>query len=117
MNVELIITACRELATEQPGVIYDKGNAKLCRYTRGEAGCGSGCIIGQAILNVYPELEPKLLLIDAADEGTGVRGLLQSLGIKTSENQICWLSTLQGQQDFENPWGASLATADETVKL
>jgi len=115
VKVSEIIQTCRNLAKEFPEARYPV--TESCCYTQGEAGPGQGCLIGQAIVRVYPELLPKLKRIDKAG-GATVASMLLTLKVEPSEiveqavAEVHWLSRLQHKQDCGYPWSECLKEAD-----
>lgn len=87
------------LANESPDAVYPS-NEKLCSYLHGKCGNGNGCLVGQAIQNLYPkyfELHPDVI------EDTGVQSLPELTKVCKS-----WLEQIQLLQDACHPWGECL---------
>ena len=58
MKVSELIKEVKRLCVENPENIYTPNG--LCFYTQGENDCGTGCLFGQAIINLQPYYEPHL---------------------------------------------------------
>ena len=90
------------LAAEKPDAIYAKQKGR-CWYTKGEAGGEYGCIIGQAIKRLNPELFISLKFGEEAGLNYETVGTLVDLGL--IEGDICKLSEIQYSQDIGWKWG------------
>lgn len=124
---KFVVEAARELIKNSPDAIYkpvDNKVGPLCLYTQGLAGNGAcGCVVGQAIIKAYPELEGKLKRIDKrADEYEdsiipGVLCLLSELEFEGRLIEKSWLDSLQAHQDKLDTWGNAAKKADEHTQL
>ena len=88
------------LADENPYHNYvPPRDSVSCFYTRGENG---GCILGQALLNLYPHLKPLLEEVDS--EGSmSITTLLKYLGHDNSLS-LWYFKDIQTTQDSRNYW-------------
>jgi hypothetical protein len=117
MTYELapILEEVKRLGTEYPNAIYEKSDEGCgCFYTKGAAGPGEGCIFGQAILNVYPDLRDFLVEFDriAAEEGeTSITTLLRDLDIPYTHGDP--IDDVQYSQDQKKPWGQAITYLGE----
>lgn len=108
-----LINKVRELAEENPSAIYE-GDQDGCFYTIGEAGQGSGCIIGQALLKLDPSLETNLIAMDV--NPVGAKTLLEDyLHMNLTTADIDWLVRVQTHQDEAKPWEDSVSIADAEI--
>lgn len=118
INSQELVNEVKRLANLSPNTIYDKYSCSpnhpktySCCYTLGNAGQRQGCLIGQAILNLRPEYEDLLSMLDKyMSKIGGVNcsiGSISSLLISDySPNNINikWLSEVQGMQDNNKTW-------------
>lgn len=93
------------LARENPDYIYHS-NGDSCYYTKPNG----GCIIGQALTNLYPELKLLLKEIDSRNAIT-VSMLFSTLKV---DNTIptSYFSDIQHNQDMEESWIQSVELSD-----
>lgn len=126
---ELIADKVRELAEAYPDAIYQPHNGSRCFYTKGAAMCGNdelvpgaGCIIGRALLEVFPEFEEDLREFDDFAE----QGFNDFCGefldnhfdldaaLHTKEQRLwhAWLLEVQIQQDDSVNWRTAISAAD-----
>ncbi len=107
-TIDQLIQEVKTLAQEQPNFVYQSIPLKGCYYTKFGASSGNGCLFGQAILRLQPELLPMLEAWDAREHGaTGIQHLLKELGIDWSP-RVAWCCLVQGAQDRECPWGKAV---------
>lgn len=103
LTVERIIEEVRRLAALHPDAVYEKEH--VCSYTTGKAADGVGCLVGQAILSIDPNLRDTL----ASHNSETINGLLPVLGLERSN----WLTDVQRAQDRRKPWKDAVALADK----
>lgn len=103
----------RELVAADPKNVYvSPGHGKTCSYVSGPCINGSkGCIFGQAILALRPDLRDSLIAFDLRED-TSIRYLLQDLGCNYTDKQVNWCQRLQNEQDIQTGWANTLAAAD-----
>jgi hypothetical protein len=113
--VHKLIKAVRDLAEEHPDALY-YAPPEGCLYTLGSCGGGQGCIVGQAVLRVYPELLEILIKVDmlAVDANTLFDDELPDLDL--SHEDIGWLGSVQSNQDHPRAWGVSVTQADKEIE-
>ena len=114
VDVKLLTTEVERLANLYPNAVYKRESVGTsCKYTRGEVinsdngeVVGCGCIIGQAILNLYPGLRDQLESVDRF-AALSVTDLLYRLTYTNAESQadIDYLMEIQNKQDREASWG------------
>ena len=107
LTAELLVAEVRRLATENPDAVYINITG-TCSYLNGTAGCGSGCIIGQAILAIDPDLRDFLRQVD----GVSISAISKRLGLSYGP-EIRWLSRVQSKQDCGHTWGKAVKQADK----
>ena len=107
LTAELLVAEVRRLAAENPDATYFR-NASTCSYLHGTAAGGVGCIIGQAILAIDPDLRDFLRQVD----GESISAISKRLGLSYGP-EIQWLSRVQFKQDCGNPWGKAVSLANE----
>jgi hypothetical protein len=96
------------LAGNHPDAVYVQKRPKLlrCYYTRGAADGGQGCLIGQALLSLYPSLKDTLVGLDK-NEPISVLGLFEALGWDEG-NGTYWLYEVQKRQDQGLTWSEAV---------
>lgn len=122
MNINDIIAEVRRLAKNNQDVIYNKcDNSSGCFYTHGEAGGKQGCIIGQAIIHLYPNSKEFFTILDNNNDFTYVtiKYLAPLLfGTTDIDNlKILWLKEVQTKQDENNTWSDAVKSADRKFPL
>lgn len=110
-----IVKSVREIVAERPEVSYLH---VYCHYTQKDASDGScGCLMGQAIIKRYPELEEKLKKTDNRACVPGIKYLLIEV-LKFEELVgVDWLVRVQALQDSGATWGRCVQLADEKNNL
>ena len=104
-----------EIADRYPNVIYCRGSEEGCKYTRPSVQVSdktiSGCIVGVALQESYPDILPTLQKIDSHDVSVNSHSLFDILEntysyiIQNLEYGIL-LQKLQGYQDQGiSDWG------------
>ena len=122
-----LVQEVRNLAKYHPDAVYHgpvKGG-DLCCYTEGECKdstgetIGIGCIMGQAILNIRPEMKRALEKADVHQ--IDVRCLLSEIGEKHFDvgtclftNPVTFLASVQQDQDLGSTWGDAV---EESIGL
>ena len=118
-TLDRLVAEVRSLAADCPDVVYSPCGV-YCMYTKGEAGCGVGCIVGQAILRLQPELREGLVRVDRRELGnTTAMQLMGSMRLwvgtesgKEAYRNAYWLSRVQTSQDRGTQWGECIELAD-----
>lgn len=119
MNTGELITEIRRLAATHPNTKYNP-EAEVCYYTKGPLKNSrlkkEGCIIGQAIRRVCPELFKKLEELEAAmDDPMEINTLIDEYSEYFpgwGRKQVTWLEEVQRVQDNKNSWSVAVETAD-----
>ena len=115
--LDKIVSRVKWLAKKYPNAEYilddTTGN---CLYTKGHVDNGPkslGCLIGQAILHVCPELKKKLQHMD--DKVVGASVCLVNLGIcdTTYITDLKLLDDIQYWQDSGEKWSEAVRLATE----
>lgn len=111
-TIDQLMNEVRSLAEQNPDFIYDGGGR--CFYTKSIHSEECGCIIGQAILRLQPNLRPYLEYIE---KGLipNVCGLLTShfeIDYYQNKKKIDWLACVQSSQDKGICWQNAVHTAD-----
>lgn len=121
INVTDLVNKVRALAAENPDLVYPSvGPTGRCYYlTSGRPNDVPGCIMGQALIALDPELRPVL---ERADEDQDlIRGILdKTLGSKVVQDNsldVDWLALVQAKQDKAMSWGKAVAYADDYQEL
>lgn len=117
MMIDQIIEQVRRLATEYPDTVYPQPEPGKCLYTVGACGSGSGCIVGQAIIAVKPDLAETLAHIDELTPNKPVHSLVGRLEIKCTQEKLSWLGKVQRKQDDGKRWHEAVEAADEEYPL
>ncbi len=102
MSATKILAKVKELQKQYPNAVYSRVK-DYCSYTSGRVKNGPkthGCIIGQAIRELYPENFASLKMYERdADSSIGIDDILP-------ESKTCSiLATIQDNQDYETHWG------------
>jgi hypothetical protein len=105
-----LISIVRRIAKENPEAVYYSSDGD-CFYTRGECGNGTGCIIGQALIDMKSELKGELEEVDSHFVPMA-RELLTRLDLGLSGAEINWLCAVQLYQDYRNSWAESTEQAN-----
>lgn len=114
-TAEQLVKEVKELAEQNPDFVYsgsDDGGG-WCFYTKSIDSQECGCIIGQGILKLQPNLRSYL---QQAEAGLipDVSCLLINLGINylAESKRLSWLKSVQYSQDRGLSWGDSIHAAD-----
>lgn len=105
---EQVEAAVRDIAKEFPDFVYKRPeDSHFCLYVHRQADetLEPGCIFGRALIRLG--VNPGALLV-----GKGIIGLLQDLGIPTSNEQATWAHAVQSKQDRGTPWARAVQEAD-----
>jgi len=98
-TIEELISKVRELALNNPEFLYRKPlNSQKCSYTTGAD--GKGCIFGQAMVALQPDIEDFLRYRD----NQPIEMILSILAIG-DDNDKEWCGTVQHKQDWPKMWG------------
>lgn len=112
-SVDQLIQAVVVLSQERPKMVYQGIHLSGCYYTKSACSTTDGCILGQALLRLQPELRPMLEEWDNRSSGaSGIQFLLKELGIEFSD-KVAWCCRVQGSQDREAEWGWAVSTAGD----
>lgn len=103
LTADLLINEVKRIAEQNPDFVY-KPDGKDCLYTRSENNEDCGCIFGQAILNLKPELKQILQNFDNSAAVPRINVLLNELEIKTTKKQAKWCCIVQSAQDNQLSW-------------
>jgi hypothetical protein len=106
ITAEMLEAKVREIATANPDYIYD--TIIDCKYTTPN----NGCLIGQALVSLEPELLPVLQEIDA-HRMVGIDVLPEKLPMKLTISK--WLCRVQSAQDTGLCWSKCVKRADSWV--
>ncbi len=115
-TVRQLIQEVKRLANQNPDFVYQSCN-NTCFYTRSENNNDCGCIFGQAILNLQPDLKEKLQEFDNSTSVPRIHILLKKLGMKLSLMQKSWCAAVQSSQDRKCSWSHAIQYAERFVKL
>lgn len=105
-KVSEILKEVRRLQKQYPDCVYTQ---ESCSYTSGSCKNGpktKGCLVGQAIRGVYPELFKSIKKND--DTGCSIESIILSgaYDIKGSQRDKDRLQNIQCNQDNRKPWGS-----------
>ncbi len=112
-TIEQLIDEVRKLANEKPDFVYEPviGCAPACSYVSSANSETEGCIFGQAILRLQPELRQTI------DCENIISCLLQDLKVNISNKQLVeWCVIVQGFQDNQIIWKDCVSGADDKIK-
>lgn len=105
-TTEDIIEHVRALADEYPNMVYQADAAGICSYRPNDSN-PMGCIIGAAL---------QWAGVRQADlvewEGKNADEVILGLGIKSGDDHLAWLHTVQILQDRGKTWSQAVASAD-----
>ena len=111
LDIDKLIAAIRELATESPDNVYDRGRSHTCSYVVGDCSNGTqGCIVGQAIRRLGLETPD---FDDSADVYLDNYDAVRAV----SEMQRAWILIVQQEQDSSNTWAYAVESADDNCPL
>lgn len=107
-----LIDAVMGLAANHPDAVYEKQDrgaswsacGPQCFYTLGQAGGGVGCIFGQALQAIKPEIDWKRF----DDPPVSIRVLLSDIGCECTESEDQWMTRCQKKQDDGETWSAAV---------
>lgn len=115
LTFEDIEKTVRELAEENPDLVYDNGGYQICQYNPDKR--QAGCLFGQAFIRLG---EPVPSRFDAKELTSAVESaitdVMSDLGIEATPRQRSWAYHAQERQDAGIPWGEAVKSADEYVK-
>lgn len=102
MSATKLLAKVKELQKQYPNAIYSQAK-DYCSYTSGRVKNGpktQGCIIGQAIRELYPENFSAIKKHEKEfDSSLGIVDILP----KTKP--CSYLAIIQDNQDYATPWG------------
>jgi hypothetical protein len=114
MKISELIKEVKRLCVENPQNIYS--NNGQCFYTLGENDCGTGCLFGQALINIEPDYkeslasfdnEVKSLLSCNGSLGWGISQVIDALEIENDiDFDLSVLEEIQEDQDNHYKWGS-----------
>ena len=123
-KVNAVVAEVRRLAEEYPAAIYPTEESYYvtrpdgqeieveCSYTQGIVKNGpetEGCIIGQAIARVLPEVD----LTDLEGDTPTNKGFVALLETEVGDPRLRWMKNIQIHQDCGKPWARAVVLADE----
>lgn len=98
----------RKLAAEYPDAVYPKG---MYSYTKGAAGSGVGCIMGQAAKRLGATEE----VLEKWNRGSMCGDPQQIAAILGNSWGYDWLRLTQERQDSQDSWSEAVRYADEAT--
>lgn len=101
--------AVRKLVSEKPDACYSIPSGP-CQYTTGLAGGKVGCIIGQAIKMVRPDIWKLLEAMEKAGRSCTIDDVFPDFRIS---GNVKWLRAVQLSQDCGTTWSKAVAKADK----
>lgn len=106
----------RALATAHPDAVYEQveNYHTRCMYSRGRAGDGEGCLVGQAARNVGIAAGSGFDSWDEEGDGGGITALSilnRHFGAEY-QFELLWIDHVQDRQDRHVPWGRAVLEAD-----
>jgi hypothetical protein len=107
ITAEALEAKIRELAAASPDTIYISDEEEDCKYTTGKN--GEGCLIGQALVALEPELLPVLINLDK-NRTVRVNLIGKHLPIKLKVSK--WVINVQDLQDDGICWSECIKIAD-----
>lgn len=119
-TIEQLIQEVKRLAEQNPDFVYQiwcTSCEASCFYTKSKTDPNKGCIFGQAILNLQPELKELLQKVDDprpddASSVSRIKDLIQQWEIKASIEQLDWCDDVQSAQDQEFTWANAVNFAN-----
>ncbi len=114
-TIDQLIQEVRNLATDWPDFVYQSCSSGTCCYTKSKTDPNKGCIFGQAILRLQPDLKDVLL----NNNSVSISGLLMILGfdVDAFNKQRNWCIEVQQKQDRHQTWANAVKFADERWPL
>lgn len=105
-TIEELIGEVRRLTKENPDYIYNAPEHDGCSYISSKDDPHKGCIFGQAMLNLDPDLHDTLDKFDTY----GIPYILRDvLNVSGTDRQYDWCAMFQRKQDTGHMWGEALA--------
>jgi hypothetical protein len=103
----VLIRYIRILQKQYPEAVYKKNTKSSgCYYSQGSISGGpktKGCIVGQAIRHVYPDLFQEIK--GTSYDESSVDAIIDNFDFDCTVNQRHWLMNFQNNQDSQNCWG------------
>lgn len=112
LTINSLIREVKRLAKQNPDFVYQSCGSN-CFYTKSENDNDCGCIFGQAILNLQPDLKETLQFFDNSSRVPRISVLLKKLGITASMKQQSWCNSVQSSQDRKSTWACAIKRAGE----
>lgn len=126
VDVEALRGEIRKLAAEDPDRVYEPQQNLGCYYARDRHGIGRehGCIVGQAIFRLIPEMEPTEDGATFTLPGYPSYDQVEYNGIAWNSKKDYmtypvefpedeWIEWVQFYQDRGNSWSEAVETADQ----
>lgn len=116
-TLDQLIQEIRKLATDWPNFVYERcGSA--CNYTKSKNNPNKGCIFGQAILNLQPDLKELLTNNNSTPITTVLLNLLDfEYKQEVNGNKISWCAEVQNKQDYGQSWANAIKLSDERYPI
>jgi hypothetical protein len=111
ITAEALELKIRELAAALPDFVYESYPDGVCKYTTGKN--GEGCLIGQALVALEPDLILVLTDIDSR-YCMGIDVLPRHLPIELTISP--WIIDIQKQQDKGFKWSKCVEIADRLME-
>lgn len=116
VQLDELIKELKRLVENNPDFVYESvGYEYNCYYTKGGLQWGraflaqktncNGCLFGQALMNLYPELKEQLEEFDKRLFGVRIDGVLENIGYKGDRKLLDKLRIIQDKQDRGVKWG------------
>lgn len=119
-TIEQLIQKVRDLAEQNPDYVYEKiendkfktvfclSTSSSCSYLKSKnpGNEDKGCIFGQAILNLQPDLKPEL------ETPFSISTILSHIGINGNDFEKKWCAAVQAAQDSQYSWKDAINKAD-----
>lgn len=116
-TIEQLIQKVRDLAEQNPDFVYcqivkEKEKNFGCYYATSGNDPDKGCIFGQAILDLQPDLKDNLIKIDNNFSVPRIKELLEEFKVDFTQNQVRWCNAVQNQQDECKKWKIAVEIAN-----
>ena len=129
MHIDNLINGVHDLAKAHPDAKYtrpeiDGEEDPKCYYTRGTAGDGIGCIMGQAIAVLSMPDHFNIMEYDHEDGSSGVQSVIDDWFHECEPDEESawhrkaeWLGAVQHYQDLGYTWADAVRMSDEVYPL
>ena len=106
-----------KLAEESPNCVYSNPERFICSYYRGNCSNDSiGCIVGQAC-RILGFSEEDLVKMDQHGDFMDVFWSEEfNSRFSLTDDEIHWISTVQGNQDFGYNWCEAVSAANRKIQ-